>query len=341
MIITNAMGPGAGVEGQGGRAPGRGPRPGRQVRAAGPPTKSSGDSKCIPGRPGAASGTAGPRREGPGVRERDYLPRTGMRMPPPTGDAFPGDRLRIPYGRPPPRYDRPGVRGSEMGSRGRRYRRRAPRGTRRPTSSCGGTGRLIRFIPRGAIAVPGARAQRTGAPVLPVSAMTSAAPPPRGTRTSRTPGTGRRVRRAVPAGDVPGAPPGRTSARYCRRYPVHRGAPRGRPPPRASRHVRRAAPPASSPGDRRAPVLLVGVPGARTAAGTPPGGVPRTAGDAGDDRHDVLPIASPVPGHLRYAIPAGARPRTGRSYAPGAPAGDVPAAPPAALGDRSPGYTAP
>jgi len=37
----------------------------------------------------------------------------------------------------------------------------------------------------------------------------------------------------------------------------------------------------------------------------------------------------------RYAIPAGARPRTGRSYAPYVPAGDVPGAPTAVLGDGS------
>jgi hypothetical protein len=218
-----------------------------------------------------------------------------------------------------------------MGSRGRRYRRRAPRCTRRPTSSCGGTGRLIRFIPRGPIAVQGAqgaRAQRTGAPVL---LLRRAPHLPLEGRVCRVPrGTGRRVRRAVPARDVPAAPPGRTSARYTAARPA------------SSRSTCSAC---STAG------VLPGVPARAGAAGgakgayrggglpAPASPVPPGTGERSPRRSSRrLPLS---PGDPRYAIPTGARPRTGRSDAPAAPAGDVPGAPAAVLGDRSPGYTTP
>ena len=318
MSITTAMGHGAGLGGQGGGAPRR------EVIER--------DSKCIPGHPGATSSTVGPpprRSRRTGTRAP---PRSGMRDPyaPADRGRVPGDRLRIPYGRPPPRYDRPGSGGAtwdpgDVDTGG------APRCTRRPTSSCGGTGRLIRFIPRGAIAVQGAqgaRAQRTGTP-----AETSAAPPPRGTRMSRTPGD---RSPSTARGTRPGCTgsTGRTFAPAV--LPAVPGTPRC---------AARTSPASSDLFDVSTAGVLPGGPARAGAAGGGSQGGPRRPPryrrGRGSDRLDVLPVASPVSGDPRYAIPTGARPRTGRSYAPGAPAGDVPAAPPAALGDRSPGYTTP
>lgn len=152
MIITNAMGPGAGVWA---RAAGRGPSPGRWPGRRAPPQSHRGDSKCIPGRPSATSSTTGPRREGPGVRERDRLARSGM------ANAYaPADPGRVPgTGRasrtavPLPGTTVPGAGGTGLDPRACRYRRRRPPV---PTCSCGGTGGLSRYIPPERHGVPGA-----------------------------------------------------------------------------------------------------------------------------------------------------------------------------------------
>lgn len=292
MIITTAMGHGAGLGG-----PGRGSSPPRSHR----------------GRPGAASSTAGP----PPRRSRP----TGTQSPPPVRDGGrvcprrPGKRSRgtgcasrtavpLPVTTVPGSVARDGVPGTSVPTA------RSPvypssdkfvRGYRQvdqvhPPGRHRGAGRPGRSS---------STYRRTGTP-----AETSAAPPPRGARMSRTPGG--------PVAEYGGQyPPG--MYRQHRRGERPPGTPR---PPRAARHVRRAVQ------HRRRPPRGTG---ARrccwwgSQGGPRRGNSPRRAAryrrGRGSDRLDVLAVASPVSGDPRYAIPTGERPvrdgRTPRAPPPG------------------------
>lgn len=214
----------------------------------------------------------------PGAPGVQLLPgrRRGTRTPPSTGTRPRQDRSRIPYGRPPPRYDRPGVRKHGTGSTSLPVPATRPPV---PTSSCGGAGGLIRYIPRGRHGGPGlpaVRVRRTGAPRhtgAPGGRRDTAPYVPLEGRVRRVPGG---ARRSVPAGDVPGAPAGRTSAPYDASSPGRRGAARRHPPPRGVRHVRRAAPRRTPPAvPRRAAASGGGARGGVQRRGTPPRRPPR------------------------------------------------------------------
>lgn len=268
--------------------------------------------------------------------------RDGERVwPPPTGDASRGTGRASRTAVPLPGTTVPGAGVMGLDPRACRYRRRRPPV---PTCSCGGTGGLSRYIPRSAMAyrgLPADRVRRTSAPRhagAPGERRGARRAPPRGTRTSCPRGsTAGGTRRGCARG---------TARAYVRpryvestRYTMALRGDVPRPEPSDLFDVQhRRRPPG---GYRRVPVLPAGEPGARTAAGDSPAPAYRSAGAAGSDRQDVPPAPVHPRRHRRYGIPTGARPCTGRSYAPGAPTGDVPGAPPAVLGDRSPGYTTP
>lgn len=234
----------------------------------------------------------------PGAPGVQLLPgrRRGTRTPPSTGTRPPEDRSRIPYGRPPPRYDRPGVREHGIGSTSLPVPATRPPGTDKFVRRCR---RVDQVHPRGRHGGPGLPAvqvRRTGAPRhtgAPGGRRDAAPYVPLEGRVRRVPGG---ARRSVPAGDVPGAPAGRTSSPYDASSPVRRGAARGHPPPRGVRHVRHAAPRRTPRRYRGAPRRPVGEPGVAYSAGGLPRGVLPGTGDAGSDRPDVPPAASHAPG---------------------------------------------
>jgi hypothetical protein len=259
MIITTAMGPGAGLGGQGGGAPRR------EVIGR--------DSKCIRGRPGATSSTVGP----PPRRTR----RTGTRAPLPVRNegpvcpGRPGTRSRGPVAhpvRPPPSPVRP--------SRGPGARDGIP-GTSVPAARSPVYPSSDKFVrgyrqvdqvhppgPHRGAGRPGRSSstyRRTGTP-----AETSAAPPPRGTRMSRTPGD----RSPSTAGGTRPGCTGSTAGANVR--PVHRGAPRLEPLDMFGVQHRRRPP--RGTGARR---CCWGSQGRVPRRGTPRAGLPGTAGYGG------------------------------------------------------------
>jgi len=170
---------------------------------------------------------------------------------------------------------------------------------------------------------------RRDVPVFRGSAAARAVRPPRGARTSctrgsTTGGTHRGCTRDTTGTYVPPRYGGSTRYTAARREDV---------PLEASYSVdvqHRPRPPGRY---RRAPVLPRGSQGRVPRRGLP---APASRYRRGRGAIAMTYFSSPPlsPRDPRYAIPAGARPRTGQSYVP---AGDVPGAPPAVLGDGSPG----
>lgn len=194
----------------------------------------------------------------PGAPGVQLLPgrRRGTRTPPSTGTSPREDRSRIPYGRPPPRYDRPGVREHGIGSTSLPVPATRPPGTDKFVRRCR---RVDQVHP------PGApwrtRAPRRSSPTC--STCSAATYSPGGTEARRGVRWGRQgyvQRRGTP----PRRPPRhrrrgeRSPRRSSRRVPCPRYIPgtASRPPPPPYRSRRTPPPGCTGGAARRAPRAL-------------------------------------------------------------------------------------